>query len=246
MKYFLLSITTFLAFTGSSQSSDSLTKPRRWQIGVNYSADYNYRALRNNSGDESTDSENQLIESIISDQDKLDKPKFGYTTGINSSFMFSRHIGIELGLQYSNKGYRMPNIPVTTVENPENAGTADFIYNYHFIDIPLRANFTFGKKKLQFIGSAGFVTNLFIKEIDKSVIHFSDRDEESQTESDYEYKPATLSAALSAGISYRFTDRMTIRLEPTVRYGLTDIVETNPISIRLYNAGINLGYYFSF
>ncbi len=243
MKFLFLtiSLSTLFSFYSTAQSADSLSKPRRFQLGVNYSQDYDYRILMKNYGDGTT-------ENIIEMRDTTEIPKFGYTTGINGGFNFNPHIGIELGVQYSNKGYQMKDLTIVTNQGPQGPsyGTANARYNYHYIDVPLKVNLTFGKKKLQFFGSTGLVANIFIKEIDKTVLYLSDGVEEHKFESNYDYEPVNLSAMLSAGVSYKLTDRATLRLEPTVRYGLTDIIDKTPITARFYNAGLNVGYYLSF
>jgi len=241
MNYLFLTISLSALLTVSaSAQTDTISKKRRFQAGVNFSSDYNYRILKKSYGDETT-------ENIIQMRDTTESPKFGYTAGLNGCFWFNRHIGIELGAHYSNKGYQIKHLTVTTVNTPEGGdATAAIIFSYHYIDLPIKANFSFGDKKLQFIGSTGLVTHFFLKETDKCVIQYPDHKEEFHFKPDYDYDPVNLSAMLSAGVSYQLNNRMIVRVEPTVRYGLTNIIKHTPITASFYNAGVNVGYYISF
>lgn len=244
MKYIFLtlSLSTLFTFSTTAQTTDSLSKTARFQFGVNFSSDYCYRKLENN------DNENPNMDQLIESRNELEHPKFGFTSGVNACYNFNEHFSVELGAQYSNKGYGM-TISEFVYANPPEPGTAPesakFLYNYHYLDIPVRANFSFGNKAIRFIGSVGLTTNFFIQETDKRFIYYADRTEKTRYTTNYDYAPVNFSPTLSLGVTYAINDRMSLRLEPTVRYGLSKIIDA-PITAYLYNAGVNVGYYISF
>jgi len=165
-----------------------------------------------------------------------------------------KNIGIELGIQFSNKGYQanVENLTFGDLIDPRRGFVyttllptkVRFIYNYYYFDIPLKINYIFGKKKIRFITSAGLATNIFIKETLSSIIDYSDGTSEkySQQSSD-ENNTVNLSPFVSAGIDYKLNERNNLRIEPTFRYGVLKI-NNYPISDYLWNAGLNISYYF--
>lgn len=93
------------------------------------------------------------------------------------------------------------------------------------MDIPLKVNITLGKKKLRFISSAGVTTNLFILGVEN-------------------LKSINLSPTLSAGIDYKISKLVHLRLEPTLRYGVLNTSYDTYTSTYFFNAGFSVGVYF--
>jgi hypothetical protein len=219
------------------------------QIGVNFSPDYCFRTLKNNDGSSSNDL-------ILKSRNETEKSKFGYTTGLNVIFNFKKNIGIEAGIQFSNKGYqtKIQDLTFGSAIDPRrgfayNASgaapiRAKFIYNDYYIDIPLKANFIFGKKKIRFITSAGLTTNIFIKETVTSVLEYDNGTNDKKTHSTtYDYNKINLSPIVSVGIDWKLNVRSNLRIEPTLRYGVLKIMN-EPLTDYLWNAGLNISYFF--
>ncbi len=235
MKYittFLLTLTMIVSYG----QDNSALEFKRVQIGFNISPDICYRTLKSTDG-------SAYGESLIKDRNRRETVKIGYTAGLNACFNLTKSFGLETGIQYSNKGYQTKIDP-----NKEWNGSyplykkAQFIYNYHYIDIPVKAIYTIGNKKIRFMTSVGFTTNVFIKETKKSIFVYSDRTDRSKS-TDYEYNKVNISPTISAGIDYKINDNMNLRLEPTFRYGVLKIKDA-PVTGYLYSGGLNIGYYF--
>ena len=136
----ILFITSLLSYSQDS----TLTNKQKLYLGLSVSPDYSYRNASNNY---------YFTEETA---------KLGYTTGLNAKLTITKKFSLESGLLLSNKGYRYntSNLIFGNLTDPRNGfGTApqnlpsevEFIYNYYYIDIPLKAVFTFGQRKIHFI-----------------------------------------------------------------------------------------------
>ena len=158
---FLLSTAITVNIFGQEVAKDaSIPDFNKIQVGVNFSPDYCFRTLKNNDG-------SLTSSSILKSRNENETGKLGYTTGINVIYNLKKSIGIEVGIQYSNKGYqtKMQDFTYGSMIDPRTGFVyntsgqtpiqGEFIYNDYYIDIPLKVNFCFGKKKIRFITSAG-------------------------------------------------------------------------------------------
>jgi hypothetical protein len=219
---------------------------KRIQIGINFSPDYCYRILK------SDDSENADLVTAL--RDKNETVKLGYTTGLNLVYNFNKRFGVEIGAQFSNKGYRTKKMnygdPIDSRNGfnfppPNNEPVSGkFIYNNYYIDVPLKVNFILGKKKIRFISSAGFATNIFIKETSKLILDYDDGSTEKRINSTpFDYNRINISLMISAGIDWKINSKNNLRVEPTFRYGVLKTIDA-PVTAYLWSAGLNIGYYF--
>jgi hypothetical protein len=206
---------------------------RKFQIGLNYSIDRCYRVIKQNS-----------VSDIIN---AMEIPKGSYTYGINFCYNLSKKIGLETGIQFSNKGFQTTDVILNFAQpDPSLPDKFKNIYNFNYLDIPLKANLTVGKKKIRFISSVGIITNFLINSNTTTVNTFKDHTE-------YKTDPITmviikkinLSPLLSFGVDYKINNRMNFKIEPTLRFGILKITDA-PSSDYLYNGGINFSYYFGF
>lgn len=252
MKLISILLTTVISTNvfGQEKQIDIPTSDfKQVQIGVNFSPDFCFRTLKNNDG-------SSISDIVLNLRNENETIKFGYTTGLNICFNFKKFVALETGIQYSNKGYQalMKDLTYGDMIDPRygfiyaTSGTAPtkakFIYNYHYIDIPLKVNFTFGKKKIRLISSVGLTTNIFIKETSASVLEYSDgKTDRKNYPTTFDYNKINISPIISVGIDYKINNRMNLRIEPTFRYGVLKIINT-PIIGYLWNGGLNIGYYF--
>ena len=157
-------------------------------FGVNISPDICFRTLENNDGSSSSSM-------IIDSRDKNEEPKFGYTAGLNVCYNFSKHLGIEAGIQYSNKGYAFKKTELTfgdmidsrygfiyNTNETEVPTNAKFLYNFIYLDVPIRIIFSFGEKRIHYVASIGVTTNTFIKATQTSVLEYKNGDTKRQTQ----------------------------------------------------------------
>lgn len=227
----------------NANSQDDLLKKtnfNRFQLGLNFSSDVCYRILEDTDGAD-------INSYIIEFRNENETIKFGYTTGLNLCVNITGHVGIETGIQYSNKGYKTKSLDLTFPQSDPGWPTSSKRrINHHQIDIPLKINLTIGKKDLHFISSIGIVSNLSFKETITSISTYIDgHTEKATTESDHDYKKYNISPMISAGIDYRINSNMNLKIEPTFRYGALQLIDA-PITIYLWNAGLNISFYVGF
>ncbi len=224
---------------------------KKIQIGINFSSDYCDSKIVNSNG-------NSNLDGIVESFEKLQIGKFGYSTGVNLSYNVSNRFGLEAGIQYSNKGFATEKMDLFFGDqiDPRYGFTYDSIsgstpsgaqslYSYHYLDIPLRAYWIVGEKRMKFIASLGVTTNILLKATQTFKIKYDNGDTEVKTtEQSYDYRAINISPTASVGIVYRLSNSFDLRLEPTFRYGVIKIND-EPIARYLWNAGLNFSCYYT-
>ena len=236
MKGLLILLITLLSLKASAQKTKQTSKII---IGFNFSPDYSFRTLKNGDGISATDL-------VIKSRNDIEKAKFGYTSGLSVTYNFSNLIGFETGVQYSNKGYK--TIEQHLIYFPPDPGLPDrvtTIYSYQYICIPLKAKFTFGKNKVRFITSAGFVTNFLINSKQSTSFKYSDgRTEKKNQSSTSGFNKVDITPMVSIGVDYKITDKIHLSAEPTFRFGLIKTKDA-PVKETLWSAGLVLGFLYA-
>jgi hypothetical protein len=220
MKHLAFFFLTFISFASFGQGKVDLSK---FQIGLSVSPDYSY----------------------ISIASLYEIPKVGLTTGLNAVYQFNKRVGLEMGLHYSNKGFQTKIMDLIFIQpNPTSPTQAKYIYDYNFLDIPLKVNFSIGNKKTRFFTSVGIATNVFLKETKTSIYVYPDyTDKKIIYPTEHYLRKVNLSPSLSFGMDYTFNDNSHIRIEPTFRcamFKMVDLVSSG----NLISAGLNISYFF--
>jgi opacity protein-like surface antigen len=242
MKKVIIFMLTLISLNSYGQDNTATADFKRVQIGVNVSTDIAYRTLQNNEGSQS------MAHRIDSNND-IEIPKISYTAGANVSFNINKLLSLETGVQYSNKGYqtKMLVIPFETLVYDPNTPTIEgkMIYDYHYIDIPIKANFAIGQNKVRFFSSIGLTANILIDATQSSIIVAQNETTKYKQDTNYGYNKLNISPTISVGVDYKINNNMNLRVEPTFRYGILPIIDA-PIQGYLYNGGLNVSYYVGF
>jgi hypothetical protein len=243
MKRFLILFTIIIPFVAKSQDDLKIKSKKDYNkilIGISFSSDFNYRTLKK------TD-ENVTTKDIFQHNNATETFKLGYTTGLNICYNFSNTIGIEAGVQYSNKGYRTKEMNFSGT-NLANDIKTKLRYNYYYIDLPTKVNFTFGQKKIRLFTSIGASTNFFIKNINTTIVQYSDNSKKKYSQNTVgkhqKYNKIYISPLVSLGINYKLNEKFNLRVESIFRYGILPINYGDPIKGYLWNGGLNLGLYY--
>lgn len=226
----------------------------RFYVGINFSPDYCYRILDNNGGD-------AMADKIIELREETEIPKYSFSTGVSVGYALTRHFAVEVGLQYSNKGYMQKfdesNLTYGDMVDPrygflyEPAAPGPekikFVYNHIYLDIPVRLIFNPGSSKFTFMSSLGLTPSVFLDATQTNVFVYENGDKKISTndQSFFTSKDFMLSATISAGVNYRINEKFRVAAEPTFRYGLTKITDST-ITAYLWSVGFNIGCYYSF
>lgn len=218
-------------------------------IGLSFSPDMAYRTLHNSDGA-------NMGSSQLDDRNDRESPRFGFTGGLLMGYNFSSRFGLETGLQYAVRGWQSVNSNPTfgdpidprrgVVQDGDNPlpSQITFRYHFHYLDIPLRAVFSFGTGKVRFISSLGVSTSILIDASQTSIVQYPDADTQRNTYSqDGDFEATNFFPTASAGMDYMINDKLNLRVEPTFRYGLVPINEA-PVSSNLWSAGVNFTCYY--
>jgi hypothetical protein len=249
--FILFSVLTVQTFAQNPASSDGNEGLKRIEIGVNISPDYADRILQKNG-------ESTTADWIIDGRNERETAKLGMTAGLAFGYRFTKFVSIETGVSYSNKGYQTKKDEITFGQmidprygipySVSNGGAIPthirFIYNHHYIGIPVKVNFSVGSDKWKFVSSIGIITEFLTKSTNTAVLFMSDDTKERNTETlNDNYKIINVSPTASIGVEYVLNPSMSLRAEPTFRFCVLQIIDT-PVTGYLYSAGLQFGYYF--
>jgi opacity protein-like surface antigen len=239
VRQLLLISTAVLSLTVAYSQDSTVVKDRRFYIGASFSPDYSYRTLTKNDDTLSSASWTR----IKNLEDSIYKPKYGFTTGICFGFQINKRLSIETGILYSDKGYK--TVPILTIYDwSQPPAKATNIIKYVYMDIPLKANYTFLKKRLQIVVSIGAVLNRYRYSRTKTIPETPTATFKEQVyKNTYDYNSINISPTVSVGVKYKISNRINLRAEPTFRYGLLGIDDKSYASTHLWSAGLNFGFY---
>src|SRR5688572_23856516 len=174
MKKLLFTLFTLFAFDSFGQTPE-IKPPAKLAIGFTFPPDYCYRTL-------STDSRLQWI---ADSRNEREIPKFGFTTGANILYTLGNRVSLESGLLLSNKGEKLKE---EFINNPEFYADANGVsplswrhtYHYLYLDVPSKINYYLLTGKVKLFISAGISTNLFLTQLTKSYVTYSDGNTETE------------------------------------------------------------------
>ena len=252
--HFLLLFIVFSlpVFTQNTANGSKEKGSSRLELGVNFSPDLCYRTLA--IADESAVG----AEIVFNDRNKNEVYKPGFTTGVSACYYFNDRLGIEAGMQFSDKGYNRKwyDLSFGSQLDPRfgfNGDTTNMAakmkLNYHnyYLDIPLSAMYVLGKGKLKYEVRLGFAINLFIRESVTSVIEYTLGERERNTDvTAYPYEAFNISPFTGFGVIYKFNDNLSLSALPVFRYGALRIIKGEPLTAYLWNAGLGISFRYRF
>lgn len=246
----VLTAITIMLISISAMAQPATGESNKLLIGLNLSPDMAHRTLHSSDG-------NDINSAQIDFRNDRESPRFGYTAGLLICYNFSSRFGLETGLQYGLRGWQSVNSNPTLGDpmDPRRGFLQDvdgalpsqitFRYSFHYLDIPLRAVFSFGTGKVRFISSLGVSTNILIDASQTSIVQYPGADKERNTyEQDGEFESINFSPTASLGLDYLLTDKLNLRVEPTFRYGLLPVIDA-PLKTNLWTAGLSFTCYYA-
>ncbi len=224
------------------QGNTYITKKMRdypvFQIGGIGGIDMCFRTLENKKGDPS-------IDELIKYENENQTLKFGYHAGLGFCINISKHFGMETGVIYSNRGYETVMQEFIYVQyDPTMPTHGRSIYNYNYIDIPLKANFFVGKGKVRFYSSFGISTNVLVAQNETFVRKYEDgRKTYEVFKSDLPLQNVVFSGMVAAGIDVKFSQQLNLRIAPNFGHNIGRFID-RPVSGYLWTAGLSADFYF--
>jgi hypothetical protein len=211
----------------STSAQEAVPRFNKFQLGAVFSPDISNRVLKDQN-------QEGLFKFVENEADW--KP--GFTTGLVLCYNSSASWGFEIGVQYANMGFQMSRSDLVygdyiggnrIYETQDPAiDTYNRRLNYHYLGIPLRVIWSAGQGDLRFVSSIGITSNFLLKVTEVNTLELENGSTMRDTyEILNEFNGFGLSPTLSLGANYRVGEVITLRLEPTFRYGL---IETGAFS----------------
>ncbi|GAL83903.1 hypothetical protein MYP_1131 [Sporocytophaga myxococcoides] len=222
----------FLLFAFFFNSTICKSQDDRKGLYVGVLGSIDYAGLHVNGGDEG----------FRTAWNDLSKPRVGYTTGVIVLDRISNLFALEYGLLYSKKGFRT-EMEVWTIEPDPlfpNGGKLKTTYDFHYLEVPVKANFYLLQKKLQLYISAGASANILMES--GNSVKLQTKDIYTNTSDDY--KPLGVNLLASVGLEIPMLSKTTIRVEPIFRRSLSKVNKSGDVKWYVYNPGLNLGVFY--
>ena len=244
----LKTVLFFLFISLSDLASDSTkVEFKRFTFGIFASPDLDYRNLTANTQENypqvsyyNRPYPNNYYNTAI-DRNKIEIPKLGFTVGTNLSYYFMKHFALSLGASFARKGYCTRDSYYGTSRPKGNFER----YQFNYIEIPLKANFNFGKKKIRFVVSAGATSAFLLYEqtsVRQQTLNFGKK---RYKDIKYSFNSFNLFPTGSIGIEFKIAKKIRLQIEPTFSYGLMSTINSY-YDENLWSAGLNIGCYIPF
>lgn len=220
---------------------------KKFSVGVSFSPDYSYRRLYSSDDNFFLDFRNET-----------ESPRFGFTTGIVTSYQISNRFVLESGILFSDKGDKYEVviddfisfddfgniISGRDINNPLIPEKHTSKYHYYFLGIPLKMNYYFLKKNVGLFMSIGVSADYLIDAKIKTKSEFKDRTENNINPINNEdFNNISITGLTGFGIDYKITPRIKFQLEPVFRYSFTPLVDAQ-LKGYLYSFGADFTVFF--
>ncbi len=210
----------------------------RFYTGGFISPDLSYSTIpRSNSG----------FPAIKNYQSDYDISKFSVTVGLEGMYQINQNLALTLGVQYSGKGGKTKEIEYGASPVDSDPVSMYYVYDYRYIDVPLRLDVYFTRRKVSPFITAGASGCFFINQrtsvfgIDKN-----DNAIEMSSSSTSGFSAFTPQLQVGAGIDIALKYSR-IRIFPIYRLALTDTklaqtyaYSTGTVNGKLYSIGLGI------
>jgi hypothetical protein len=195
--------------------------------------------------------ENTGMPAIKNYQSNYDIPKFSVTVGLEGMYQINQHLALTLGVQYSGKGGKTTEIEYGSSPVASDPVSMYYVYDYRYIDVPLRLDVYFTRGKVSPFITAGVSTNFFINQRTNVFgIDENNGDVEFSSSSTSGFSAVTPQLQVGAGIDIALKHSR-IRIFPIYRFALTDTklgetyaYSTATVNGKLYSIGLGINCFF--
>ena len=215
---------------------------KKFSVGVSFSPDYSYRKLYSSDND-----------SFIDLRNETESPRFGFTTGIVTSYQISNRFVLESGILFSDKGDKygfvlddiiLPGDPFNNRNDLSIPEKHTSKYHYYFLGIPLKMNYYFFRKDVGLFMSMGVSVDYLLDAKYRSKSEFKDRTEKNvKPLNNEDFNKVNTVGLAGFGIDYKITRRLKFQVEPIFRYSFTPLVNA-PLKGYLYSFGVDFTVFF--
>ena len=245
---FLLLISVSTAIT--AQSSDgSITgvptnPPSKFIFGWFYSPEISYRTLSE------SDLADEFTPILIEQRNEREGVKFGQSFNFFFGYHFASRFRLEVGLGFTDYGEARKATDLVSVTNPFSAEVIGTITGSNHIlvsTLPICLQFQMGKGngEIRPFVTAGITPGILTRYITTSKTKYTDGNISNGTfyspSIQDDYSKFILSANISTGIEYRYTEKASLRIAPVFRITTSTVYSGGPVRGHYFNAGIEFG-----
>ncbi len=213
-----------LSFFAQDSIQTDTTKLKKYQIGISYSSDFNFRFLQ-------ADANSTWIKNSA---DSMEVPKFGYTTGLNLGLRLNKKTVLSTGAVFTDNGEK--------TKNNIELQTVNYINHYYFLSIPVKLDYTIVSKKVDIYTTIGLSGNFFINH--KTVMSVDGKKDPVQFNNHSDLSSFNLGGLAGLGMNAKLADKWFFKLEVIYRQSITAVNNT-PVKKWLYSVGPNFGLFYN-
>jgi hypothetical protein len=229
----ILSITLLLFIAGTICGQSGKRKiESRLKIGILYSPSITYRKLPY--------SEEQSFISVMRNENET--PKYGYTAGMVAQRSFGKKSDVELGVSFSNMGFKTEEISLTWKPPSNSFPThAKATFSYLYLGVSARYRYVLFGNKIQYYIMPGISIDALIeRKATVSVKYANGRTDRSTSYLRGGFSEPEATAIVSIGAKHMFSKRYSICLEPIYRRELASTTPDKAGKEFLYSVGLNV------
>lgn len=172
------------------------------------------------------------------------EPLLGFNIGAHAKRNLSKRWGIKAILRYDQQGFSYRSL--TFESNPGNIiGKGDVLFKLNYLNLPVLAEYTFGKKVQFNIGAGLFVGFLLNNQIITQINEPVAPNTASVTKNRSDFRKATnFGLSLSAGVQIPLSANIQLAFNLQENYGLQNINKSQGLSnttMKTNTLGINAG-----
>lgn len=259
---FYISLFCFFPLLLFSQDSS------KWFVKVGFSPDYACRRLSLKDKDALILSDGittiNYSKEMLESRNKEEKPVLGYTTGANVMYRMNKYFQLDAGFSYSRKGEKaVYDFSEEAIDPSVTALEKIELYSwYHFLELPVKANYFFTYEKWQLYTTLGVAPAFFLKNKVNGKAYYTDGTENTYDQPLFpsnSFNRFNIVGIAGVGINWEFVKKFTLTCQPEFRYyflpltkkeSYTDDQNYDPsnygIREYLYSAGVWLGLSYTF
>ena len=224
---FLLTVVSCFKIAVYSQEKKDTTLYTR--ISLMYNPAVTFRNLKTN--------DNQSAILLKRNLDSIESMDYGYAVGLNVRHMFGKHLGLNVGFNYSVFNEKTRNGSIDKFTNYKNTTAyysipLQIVYNTNFI------------KKINYYFFAGISQNYLQKQQQKTYNEL--RNEERVFTSTYDLKKSNLFWNAGVGINFRLNRKCSFTTEVLYNQSIGEINSSGDIKKNLFSFGPNFHFGYSF
>ncbi|MDY0085380.1 MAG: outer membrane beta-barrel protein [Bacteroidales bacterium] len=202
----------------------------KFSIGAVIGGVYSYRNLEGS------------MDYLIEVRNEAESPAYGFIGGLNIAYQLSDKWSLESGIEYATRGYKSKGQGIDAEGNVLLSYKAR--NTYRFTDIPILASYSLGSRHVKPFISAGFVANIFLKEMrNEDLIKPSGEHDINNRRISSEKNALGLEGMLAIGITFPVNEKLYSKIRMHYAHDLFKTTKT-PVTERLYHYGLQIGVFY--